>query len=401
MMSAMVEQAKACTSSHGPGSMDSIWKILLWSFACLTDGRWPLFDWNNEPLQGWRAEKSGCPLAGEYRFAFWGIAADLDYLCNVWRLRHFNAATNNCFRCNCNRSDTPWTDLTPSAAWRAKPVSMGQWMFTEKHPLFKARNIGYNVHHVMLDVMHLADLGMNQHILASILYILPFDCALPGRLDDKKQLIWQELLSAYQQLGTPAGEKLAHTTFEGIWEDRRSGSPSTYPVLGAKAAISRHFVPALKLVMLNLENWAPLHDRTAPFLTHSIALLVALDIFYETIMFEGPWLSEIGAQQAHDSLQAVGAHHQHLCNMSLEQGRKLFYLTEKAHYMQHVAIECIATRSNPRLGWTYADEDFMGRIAKVASQCTRARGPLRVTGALFLRYRHCLFLRWGRRARLV
>ena len=119
----------------------------------------------------------------------------------------------------------PWSDLTPSALWRTKPVTMCQWLFAERHHLFNARNVGYNVHHVMLDVMRLADLGVNQLVLASMLYTLPFDCALPGRLKDKLLVIGQELSDAYKQLGTPAPERLPHATFERVWEDRKIRFP--------------------------------------------------------------------------------------------------------------------------------------------------------------------------------
>ena len=110
----------------------------------------------------------------------------------------------------------------------------------------------------------------------------------------------------------------------------RSGIPPDFPTLGAKAAVARNLVPALKLVVLGLDRWAPSHDRTDPILQHSAALLVNLARFYDVINSEGPWLSEEGSKEAHDSLLAVGAHHQFLCHRSAQQKRKLFGLTEKS-----------------------------------------------------------------------
>eukprot|EP00974_Lingulodinium_polyedra_P077268 7479545-Lingulodinium_polyedra.AAC.1 len=81
----------------------------------------------------------------------------------------------------------------------------------------------------------------------------------------------------------------------------------------------------------------------------------------------------------------------------METGRQLWYVTEKNHYAQHVGIDLLATKFNPRFGWTYADEDYVGRIAQTARACTRANGPLRMPSALHFRYRNLMYLRWQRR----
>ena len=52
-------------------------------------------------------------------------------------------------------------------------------------------------------------------------------------------------------------------------------------------------------------------------------------------------------------------------NRSPQQHRTLSGLAEP-NYLQHVAVGRLAWRSSPKLGWTYVDEDFMGRIAQLA-----------------------------------
>ena len=64
---------------------------------------------------------------------------------------------------------------------------------------------------------------------------------------------------------------------KGFWRIVKSGFPSDYPTLGAKATVLRHLVLALKLVVLRLDRWAPLHANDSPVLQHSTALIVALD----------------------------------------------------------------------------------------------------------------------------
>ena len=105
------------------------------------------------------------------------------------------------------------------------------------------------------------------------------------------------------------------------------------------------------------------------------------------------------AKETHDYLATVGTYHQALCHDFKESGRKLFHMTEKAHYAQHIALDCISGRYNPRYAWTYADEDYMGKIAQISQSSSRARGPLRLAQALVFRWRNRVYLRWERRKR--
>ena len=77
----------------------------------------------------------------------------------------------------------------------------------------------------------------------------------------------------------------------------------------------------------------------------------------------------------------------------------LFHMTEKAHYVQHVGLDILKLLYNPRFGWTYCDEDFMGKIAQIAKSSTRARGPLKIGHSLMFRWRNRLCVRWLRRQR--
>ena len=44
---------------------------------------------------------------------------------------------------------------------------MAEWSNTERHILFSSPSVGVNVFHVCLDVLHVLDLGICQHICAS------------------------------------------------------------------------------------------------------------------------------------------------------------------------------------------------------------------------------------------
>ena len=77
-------------------------------------------------------------------------------------------------------------------------------------------------------------------------------------------------------------------------------------------------------------------------------------------------------------------------------GRQLFHATEKCnHYPSHLAWR--GHYSNPKQGWTYQDEDFMGKISDIAANTVRGLGPCRLAGALLFRYQMRVHLRFDRR----
>ena len=249
-------------------------------------------------------------------------------------------------------------------------------MLQGRHPVFDSPLVGLIVWLVMIDVLHTLDLGICQHIGGSIFYLLAFDADLPGNLTDRLNSLWLHCCKAYDALGTPAGERLSHPQFFGIWDKSKSYLPTKYPVLHSKGAVGRHAMAMLKLVLRRLG------PRTEPF-EHSRALLEGLCKFYDVIMTADMWLTPGEARDASEGLLEAGVHHQALCHLHETAGRQLFYMTEKAHYAQHIGLDLLESGFNPRFGWTYGDEDFMGRIAQVAKPCLRGRGPLRVGAALF------------------
>ena len=172
-------------------------------------------------------------------------------------------------------------------------------------------------------------------------------------------------------------------SFGGISKNSRTEKPTVYPELHSKGAVGRHCAAALRLVIRDMGQWAPTgsHEHT-PHFDFVWELIRNLAAFYDCLHCFGQLFTEAEAKETHDYLANVGVFQQALCNVFMVQGRKLFHLTEKAHYSQHIALDCILLRYNPRFGWTYSDEDYMGKIAQIAKASTRARGPLRLGHAL-------------------
>ena len=255
---AMVDGAKVKANSRGRSTMSEVWPVLVWCFQVLLSGVWPSKDWLRRPFEGWRWDRRGLPFAGGFRFAVFQIAADLDYLCNYLGLQHFGNAMAPCFLCHGNRTTRPISDLRITAAWRDCLVDRAAWFLADKSPIFSDPRVGINVFHVQFDIMHLMDLGICQHIGASVIYLLISDCNLRGSFDTKAGLVWNRMKRAYVELGTPVGERLPESLYSRMFEvSGRTRSPKDFPQLHCKAAMARHAMPALRLVVRELLDWAP------------------------------------------------------------------------------------------------------------------------------------------------
>ena len=75
----------------------------------------------------------------------------------------------------------------------------------------------------------------------------------------------------------------------------------------------------------------------------------------------------------------------------------LFHVTFKSHLMWHLGYSCFFF--NPRCGWCYRDESFVGRVAKVAQSVACGRGALRLGTSLAHKWRWILYLRMRGRMR--
>ena len=82
--------------------------------------------------------------------------------------------------------------------------------------------------------------------------MLAFDAALRGTLEERIERIWSVLTEAYQERGTPQGERITFALLEGVFEAGRTRNPNKYPCLHSKAAVARNNVPALKVLVHRL-----------------------------------------------------------------------------------------------------------------------------------------------------
>ena len=213
-------------------------------------------------------------------------------------------------------------------------------------------------------------------------------------------IVWTRLCKAWDCLGRIIRERLFEVLYTRIFEQSgRSREPKDWPQLHSKGAVARHIVPALKGMMMELLDWAPEYANTAGLtcLWACVCIVGNLTQFYDCMFANDLILPDESASELYQCILEVGAQHQELLTHFMGAGRALFHITEKANFVQHLGLDCISRKLNPRFGWTYADEDFMGRIAGMAKASTRGRGPIRLGTAIVERWRTRMSIAWTRR----
>ena len=130
----------------------------------------PATDWEGVPfpLNSRRGKLANQALNKDgFYLGMFMLTADLDEVCNMYGLRHFNAL-DCCYLCHANTSTIPWTDLGPEARWRS---TIEKWPHVQYPPTsHRLWDIpGLNLFSISWDILHGLDLGASLHVNANIL----------------------------------------------------------------------------------------------------------------------------------------------------------------------------------------------------------------------------------------
>ena len=174
--------------------------------------------------------------------------------------------------------------------------------------------------------------------------------------------------------------------------DGRARMPLTFPVLGCKAAQARHLLPALLAVC----------ERHHPQATDAsilrIKMLQDIERFFEIIECNNHYIPADQATEALSVTRNCLLAYCALSRMALNEKRKLWSLTPKLHYWFHISNFC--KFYNPRKGWAFKDEDFVGRIARIGHSCIFGISHIHVSAPLVTKYLDGMQFRLARRRRI-
>ena len=355
---------RASGKKHGIDSHREFWLLVVHLFNALFRGFHPATNHKGQrwPAGTFEAKQSGKPIAdSKFFFVIWCLAGDLPYLAEEYGLEHCNA-NNCCWLCSANRSDLTFTDVTPTAAWRATLKQVTHDSRVSEHPIWDLEGVAR--WHVPGDLMHTGCLGVLLYILGSTLWELVFDGPYGGSAQARAKAVWQKISHKYVELGVDASNRLADLDLD------RFRQKHHFPELRCKAAEARHLLPVLTEVCRDL-------NRSTARDLHRLAALDNLCNFYRLCneSLEVP-LADVSASMK-NSAEHFLLHYHWLAATALEQGRLLYPMTSKFHCFWHIVD--MATFLNPTSIWCYTFESYIHKVVRSAQMCV-AGTPMRLIG---------------------
>ena len=354
---AFVKQSAAKINVHGDDTMHVLCRIWAWSFAACLDGHHPTRDWANRPWPAGsaRAKKANQPIAlvggVQYIVAVIGLCADLEELCNEYRLSHFNSLTPCFFLCACDSDHTPWTDVRDNARWRKRCVRLPRdgspLMPPNDHPIWTIP--GLNIFNVLFDMLHMMDLGVSAHVIGNVLDVFLRDDRLGPNQDARLSVIWSRIREMYKRKNSPT--RLGHLTASMF-----KGGDNKYPQLSCKGNECRHLLPVI------LDLCHEYHQPEKEESIHRLAVVTHLCRIYGLAETTTWRLGDGDHAALRSSVQQFLSHYSWLAARALEAGHIRWQFTVKFHYMAH--LPDMTKYIAPKWCSTYPFESFVGKIAK-------------------------------------
>ena len=384
------KKCKDLNLTHVEPTMVTLGKVFSWSFQAWFEGKHPSCDpWGNG-LEGQRLELAGKPICrNKLRCVVWAAPADCEHNSLEYGLPNYNS-NEPCMRCKCNRSDAPWNDVSPNAAWRDKPYSKEELQESPltSHWLLSISGVSHFT--FAYDFMHCADLGFSSACVANVFYDMVFK-HLPGKKPEKVVKLLDLIHAAYEDLEVEDGRisKLALSHFCDV-----DAPHQHYPSL-MHSAIKAKQTARLTAVCLKLcADW---NDGTE-YCVWRYKCLHHLNKLYTISEDAGMFFSE---QEFADYTRSANRFLQYYTKLSdwsfrlqnCRIGQFQWGQLPKMHFLFHIAED--SKFLNPRVVWAYPGEHLVGNATRLASACLAGLQAYQVPNTVCRKYqigKHLQFL---------
>lgn len=359
-------------------SLQQVLKFVAWSLGCMTDGHWPLqeYDVSNAqlPLAEYRQEFAGQPLCQGFRCAFMGTKGDLKFQhMHCYTFSRYYLCHDLCPQCTASKvhANRLYTDLRP-----------GRWTQSYATCTGALKSVpGWHHATIWLDPMHLlyvhgcaSDLVGSVVVLASTLALFEGpDLTFEGQMHQA----WLDFRSWCKRHGLQC-------THDGF--DRNSfhyAKNNQYPWMNGKAA-------DVRLAVLWLADDVSRRDFRTEEVSKAVNhCVLALAQYIHVVARADVLMSPDEAQAAHHTGSQFVRWYLHCAWLFAAKGQTLFKTRPKLHYFWHVCQQLgpSASRLNPNVHSCFMDEDMVGRVSRVASRTHRRTTALRSLERFLFQFR--------------
>ena len=370
---------KSCTVKGNDGTWAAIWKVLVWSLNCLTDGVFPAVDAHGRAFDEGSKQKemAGKPILKDgYKAIVWSFLADCKFFSDEFGLASASSSSL-CFQCQANITDMPYTDFRPQALWRAA----GPNTHVCEHIIMGLR--GFSVHHFQWDILHVLDLGSAAHVIANCLYRLTYFhfANLPRQM--AVDTTWRRILELYDELDIEPGHRVKNF---GLKHFTTIEAPTkNFPMLhGLKAAEVKGLVPVCLHMSREWISGDAYHQ-------HRTAMLESLNRFY-VILKEADMMPTLEqGQEAEKEMNKFLLMYALLAKKAMQNDKSWYSIVPKFHYCAHLGES--VKFLNPAFANCYAGEGFVGHICNLAQACSTGTAGFRLSHLLAEKYRFAMHLR--------
>ena len=380
---------KSVTSKSPDPSKDTwhtLHRVMAWSFQACFLGVHPSQDHDGNAFKPGSMEEqlAGTPLCGSLRFVLWNFLGDQEYLSNVLGLPHW-ATDKFCWLCDACRSnpEKSWKDFREQPGWSlVDPAAVVESI--SNNPLLALPFC--SEFNVVLDLLHVLDhKGVAAHLLGSCCHLLIFRPQNRTWVAREQALadLWRRIQEIYVEEGTPS--RLTNLQMSMIVDVKHPFAEFAC-LRAVKAAETRYLVPVLARIM----------DERAQDTVEQHAALACLLLakFYAQLDCASMLPGEETANEIDQTMVQFLLECTWLEAWAEKEARKLFHIVPKHHMARHLGFQ--THWLNPRWGWTYKAESWVGKLSHQAHSCLPGCRTTRVTQPLVEKYSMLLHLRLTR-----
>ena len=368
--------------------MQTIYKVLKWSFEALASGYYPAADHDDVPFSlhhyPERFAMRGKQLAGGFVGCFSEMRGDWKYLKEALILReHYGMGSRICHLCGVLKHSHDrgmrYTNFRRDALHRSTRIAHAH--FSNRYLGFAIFSYlllipGFCIWRVYFDYMHTHDLGITQYVVPSVLCDLtdPQSTVFVGNTRQAK------LHDAYRRYSIYCKNNRVKSVISKPF-NKIVWCKSKYPRVSQNAAKAA--------AIRSLMYWVETITSTQSSNEHDglrSAMVKGFVNADRVCRRAGRFLSRAQHDALCSNLESALVCYNKLASESIRSGSKRYKIVPKFHAATHQ----YDSRTNPRRTHCYPDEDMVGKMKCIYNACHGLTAPVRAL------QRYCILvgLRW-------